>query len=96
MLFYGIWFVLLFIQCVHCDDSDEAIVTKCLNRKFDTKVELPIEIVNYNGELELWIHYNDKYDLYQTYNNGHIYNYELQLSEKITPRTGGNRANCSK
>lgn len=83
-------------RCVRCDGNNQIIIQKCVDRKFDTKLELPFEIVNDSGELELWFHYNEKYDLYQTYNNGRIYHQELQLSGKSTPRTGANRANCSK
>lgn len=95
MFCYGIWSVLLYIQYVACDAFEENVAI-CLKRKLNSDLELPLEIVNDNGALELWFHYNGKYDLYQTYNTGHIYHTELQLSEKISPRTGADRANCSK
>ncbi len=72
------------------------MIEKCVNEKLATEFELPLDIVNDGGELELWIDYNGKYDLYQTYNNGHIYHQKLRLNEKMSPRVGANRANCSK
>lgn len=95
MYFHCIWCVFLLIERAESDEVNE-MIKKCVDRQLETKFELPLEIVNDKGELELWIRYNGKYDLYQTYNNGHIYHQEWQLSEKITPRTGPNRANCSK
>ncbi|KAJ6649793.1 hypothetical protein Bhyg_05033 [Pseudolycoriella hygida] len=92
-VFYVAWYVLLF-QCVRCDSSDETI-RKCINQKVKTELQLPMEIINDEGELEIWIYYNGKYDLYQTYNNGHIYHEDLRLSEQLSPRTGANRANCT-
>lgn len=77
------------------DGIDEEI-KRCVDHKLKTKFDLPLDVVNNEGELELWMYYNKKYDLYQTYNNGHIYHQEFQLDEKITPRTGADRANCSK
>lgn len=75
---------------VSCD------VTDCLNQLSNTNLALPLEVVNNNGEFELWFRYNGKFDLYQTYNTGHIYHTEIQINEKITPRTGAHKADCSK
>lgn len=90
---YAIWLPSLCIQYVSCDAFEDS-VQQCL--KNVKSLDFPLEIINDNGALELWFKYNEKYDLYQTYNNGHIYHSELQLSEKVTPRTGADRANCSK
>lgn len=89
-LFYGILSTLLYLQYVSCD------LKNCLNQISNTKLELPVDIVNDNGALELWLRYNGKYDFYQTYNTGKIYHREIQISEKITPRTGADKANCTK
>lgn len=85
----------MYVEYALCDSFEEE-VKNCLNRKSETEYELPLEIVNDQGALELWILYNGKYDLYQTYNTGHIYHTELELSEKMTPRIDADRANCTK
>ncbi len=91
-----IWFLLICIHHGTGENTFEDSVQKCVNQKDRTNIVLPLEMVEDKGALELWFYYNGKYDLYLTYNNGHIYHQELQLNEKITPRLGADRANCSK
>lgn len=89
----AIWLPSLCIEYVSCGTFEDS-VQQCLKNVKD--LDFPLEIINENGALELWFKLNEKYDVYQTYNNGQIYHSELQLSDKVTPRIGADRANCSK